>query len=177
MARMSSEISSNDGESSKDRQENELISISAIFPNEVVDLRTKDAWKMWRPLELQITILPEGSMTVYQEVTVKVDLYVKCTDDYPNSLPEIGIRNVKGISYKDAAELKASLVNLAQQRIGEEMILELISGTKAFLHGHIDKPQFKSFHEEMVFNQQKLQQDLAAQEKMREEEKHSCCCV
>lgn len=169
---MSSEIPSSDGESSKDRQENELISISAIFPNEVFDLRAKDAWKMWRPLELQITILPEGSMTVNQEVTVKVDLYLKCTDDYPNSLPKIEITNVKGISNKDAAELKASLVKLAKQHIGEEMILELISGTKAFLHGHTNKPQFKSCHEEMVFNQQKLQEDLALQEKMKEDEKH-----
>lgn len=49
-------------ESLSERQEFELQALEAIYTGDVVDLREKDAWKVQRPPEIQITIKPQESI-------------------------------------------------------------------------------------------------------------------
>ncbi|GIX95593.1 eIF-2-alpha kinase GCN2 [Caerostris extrusa] len=118
----------------KERQENELISISSIFPNEMKDLRNS-VWNIWKPLEMSITVYPEESMTDGRDSNLHVDLYIKCSATYPKTSPFIDLRNPKGISNENLSTLK-KLTNKAKELVGSEVILELVHLSREFLYNH-----------------------------------------
>ena len=55
-----------------------------------------------------------------------VDLHVKCSENYPLSPPTV-IKpvNAKGLSENQILELQKNLVQMAQQKIGEVMIMDI----------------------------------------------------
>uniref|UniRef100_A0A8C0AW68 eIF-2-alpha kinase GCN2 n=1 Tax=Buteo japonicus TaxID=224669 RepID=A0A8C0AW68_9AVES len=103
------------------------------------------------------------------EVYAKVDLWVKCPHTYPDTVPEIQLKNSKGLSKEKINELKSRLGQLAKQRCGEVMIFELANHVQSFLSEN-NKPPSKSFHEEMLKNHQKEQERLAQEELRRAQE-------
>ncbi|GFX96444.1 eIF-2-alpha kinase GCN2 [Trichonephila clavipes] len=151
-------------ESFRERQENELISISSIYFDEVKDLRKRT--KRWKPLEMIVTVFPEESMTADKSSNLKIDLYIKCSASYPKSSPFIDIQNPKGISDENLSKLKDELMSKAKELIGGEVILELICHSRAFLYNH-KKPQYGSFFEEMISTNAK--KELEKAEKMEKE--------
>lgn len=151
-------------------QDNEFFSIAAIFPDEVKDLRDKCTG--WVPLEMEIKIYPEESMSGGKEANTEVVLYVKCSDKYPESPPFIDIKHPKGISNEDLKILKSELCNRSKELAGREIILELVYHIRSFLYKH-KRPQYQSFFEEMVSNQLKKEQEEAERlEKQNEELKY-----
>uniref|UniRef100_A0A8C0HIP9 eIF-2-alpha kinase GCN2 n=1 Tax=Buteo japonicus TaxID=224669 RepID=A0A8C0HIP9_9AVES len=111
---------------------------------------------------------PQG-LTGDNEVYAKVDLWVKCPHTYPDTVPEIQLKNSKGLSKEKINELKSRLGQLAKQRCGEVMIFELANHVQSFLSEN-NKPPSKSFHEEMLKNHQKEQERLAQEELRRAQE-------
>uniref|UniRef100_A0A8C5X3B0 eIF-2-alpha kinase GCN2 n=1 Tax=Malurus cyaneus samueli TaxID=2593467 RepID=A0A8C5X3B0_9PASS len=136
------------------RQENELQVLESIYGQDFQDLR-------------QI-LRPQG-LTGANEVYAKVDLWVKCPHTYPDTVPEIQLKNSKGLSNEKINELKSRLAELANQCRGEVMIFELADHVQSFLSEY-NKPPSKSFHEEMLKNHQKEQERLAQEELRRAQE-------
>ncbi|XP_054720809.1 eIF-2-alpha kinase GCN2-like [Uloborus diversus] len=141
----------------KECQDNEFFSITAIFPDEVTDLRKQTKSAKWKPLEMEIQVFPEESMTSDNGRNTQIDLYVKCSENYPDASPFIDIKKSKGISNQNLAILKSELQAKAKELVGREMILELVYHSRSFLYSH-KQPHYDSFFDEMVCNNLKKQQ-------------------
>ncbi|NXG12661.1 E2AK4 kinase, partial [Sakesphorus luctuosus] len=150
------------------RQENELQVLESIYGQDFQDLRQSQAWKVRQPPEINLVLRPRG-LSGANEVYAKVDLWVKCPHTYPDTVPEIQLKNSKGLSNEKINELKSRLAELAKQCCGEVMIFELADHVQSFLSEY-NKPPSKSFHEEMLKNHQKEQERLAQEELRRAQE-------
>ncbi|KAE8587318.1 hypothetical protein XENTR_v10021928 [Xenopus tropicalis] len=146
------------------RQENELEVLESIYSGDFADLRKNSAWKVQQPPEVIIALRPQGN-----EVHVKVDLWVKCPQNYPDVPPEIKLKNIQGLSNENVNSLTSSLEDLAKQLCGEVMIYQLADHVQCFLTEY-NHPPPKSFHEEMLKNLQKQQEKLALEEERRMQE-------
>ncbi|KAH3854165.1 hypothetical protein DPMN_096704 [Dreissena polymorpha] len=72
-------------ESYKERQDDELQALHAIFMSDFKDLRQKDAWKVNRPPHVSLTLKPQESFGHHgQETYVQLDLIFKCPPTYPD---------------------------------------------------------------------------------------------
>ncbi|XP_054054237.1 eIF-2-alpha kinase GCN2 isoform X3 [Rissa tridactyla] len=162
------EVAAEPPESYQLRQENELQVLESIYGQDFQDLRQSQAWKVRQPPEINLVLRPQG-LTGDNEVYAKVDLWVKCPHTYPDTVPEIQLKNSKGLSNEKINELKSRLAELAKQRCGEVMIFELADHVQSFLSEY-NKPPSKSFHEEMLKNHQKEQERLAQEELRRAQE-------
>ncbi|XP_031807936.1 eIF-2-alpha kinase GCN2 isoform X2 [Sarcophilus harrisii] len=152
-------------ESYPQRQDHELQALEAIYGCDFQDLRRPRPGQVKDPLEINLVLRPQG-LTGDEEVYVKVDLKVKCPPTYPDVVPEIELKNAKGLSNESVNSLKANLEKLAKEHCGEVMIFELADHVQSFLSEH-NKPPSKSFHEEMLKNHQKLQERQAQEEQQR----------
>ncbi|XP_073495017.1 eIF-2-alpha kinase GCN2 isoform X1 [Phyllobates terribilis] len=146
------------------RQENELQVLEAIYGEDYTDLRKTSAWKIKQPPEVTLSLRPQGS-----EFHVQLDLWVKCPLMYPDVPPEIKLKKVKGLSNENVNSLTCSLEELAKTLCGEVMIYQLADHVQTFLTEH-NHPPPKSFHEEMLKNQQRQQEKIALEEEKRNEE-------
>nr|XP_056707847.1 eIF-2-alpha kinase GCN2 [Euleptes europaea] len=162
---MAREAADNCSESYQLRQENELQVLESIYGKDFQDLRHARPWKIRQSPEINLVLRPQG-LTGDHEVYAKVDLWVKCSQTYPDTVPEIHLKNAKGLSNDNINLLKSRLEELAKQRCGEVMIFELADYVQSFLSDY-NKPPLKSFHEEMLKNQQKEQERLAQEEQRR----------
>lgn len=147
------------------QQENELEALASIFGDDFQDLRNQDPWKVKRPPEVHLCLRPNG-LNHRQECYVTVDLQVKCSPTYPDVPPELELKNAKGLSNESLQNLQHELTNLATSRCGEVMIYELADHVQGFLSEH-NKPPSRSFHEEMLKNQQREQEKRALEEQQR----------
>nr|XP_006824933.1 PREDICTED: eukaryotic translation initiation factor 2-alpha kinase 4-like [Saccoglossus kowalevskii] len=154
-----------DYDTPQERQENELQVLKSIYMDECIDVRDNDTWKVQRPLEVLLHLKPQQSMGGTNEIYVNIDLRVKCSDNYPNELPEITLESPKGLSNDQTKKLRKDLECEAKKRIGEVMILELATQIEEFLHIH-NVPQMKSFYHEMLTNK-KRKEEKAAKEQQR----------
>lgn len=155
-------------ESPQERQENEIQALKAIFVEELKDLRHNDAWNIWRPLDIIITLTPQQGSSGRHEVHAQVDLHVTCSEKYPEEVPTLILERSKGLSAAVLHQLKTELENLAQKLKGEVMVFELAQHVQKFLHLH-NKPAFKSFYEEMVTRQHEQRQHQQLALKMKED--------
>uniref|UniRef100_A0A8C6VKJ1 eIF-2-alpha kinase GCN2 n=1 Tax=Naja naja TaxID=35670 RepID=A0A8C6VKJ1_NAJNA len=156
------EVIAEQPESYQLRQENELQVLESIYGQDFQDLRLGRPWKS---PQINLVLRPQG-LTGDHEVYAKVDLWVKCPQTYPDIVPEIELKNVKGLSNENINLLKSKLEVLAKERCGEVMIFELAEYIQSFLSDY-NKPPSKSFHEQMLKNQQKEQERLAKEEEQR----------
>ncbi|KAG8126200.1 hypothetical protein E2320_021426, partial [Naja naja] len=159
------EVIAEQPESYQLRQENELQVLESIYGQDFQDLRLGRPWKIHESPQINLVLRPQG-LTGDHEVYAKVDLWVKCPQTYPDIVPEIELKNVKGLSNENINLLKSKLEVLAKERCGEVMIFELAEYIQSFLSDY-NKPPSKSFHEQMLKNQQKEQERLAKEEEQR----------
>ncbi|KAG5266200.1 hypothetical protein AALO_G00250890 [Alosa alosa] len=147
------------------QQENELEALSAIFGDDFEDLRTKQPWKIQRPPEVYLKLRPKG-LGNGQKSYVSVDLQVKCPPTYPDVPPQLELKNAKGLSNDNLQNLQTQLTELASERCGEVMIYELADHVQGFLV-ELNVPPSRSFHEEMLKNQQRQQELMALEQQKR----------
>ncbi|XP_030637296.1 eIF-2-alpha kinase GCN2 [Chanos chanos] len=147
------------------QQENELEALAAIFGDDFEDIRTKKPWNIKRPPEVYLSLRPQG-LSNGQESYVSVDLQVKCPPKYPDVPPKLELKNAKGLSNGNLQTLQQELNKLAAKRCGEVMIYELADFVQGFLTEH-NVPPSRSFHEEMLKNQQRQQEKLALAERQK----------
>ncbi|XP_006778231.1 PREDICTED: eukaryotic translation initiation factor 2-alpha kinase 4 [Myotis davidii] len=122
------------------------------------------------PPEINLVLYPQG--LAGEEAYVKVDLRVKCPPTYPDVVPEIELKNAKGLSNESVNLLKSRLDEVAKKHCGEVMIFELAYYVQSFLNEH-NKPPPKSFHEEMLERraQEEQQRLLEAKRKAEQEQR------
>ncbi|XP_064465793.1 eIF-2-alpha kinase GCN2-like [Ornithodoros turicata] len=145
----------------KERQQNELAVLQSIFLGDVKDLRKRDKCKIWRPLEISLTLRPQESMTRLREVHVQVDLHVTCSVRYPYEAPKLSLCNPKGLSKDAILKIEKELSELSEQLKGEVMILELAQHVQKCLHDY-NTPRFSSFYDEMLNNREQQEKAKAA---------------
>ncbi|XP_074628735.1 eIF-2-alpha kinase GCN2-like [Acropora palmata] len=144
-------------ETCKERQENELQAIQAIYMDDFQDLREKRE----DPPKVCLNLTPLQSV-VGKEVYARVDLIVQYTKHYPNKSPKLSLSNAKGISNEDVSELQKELQQMAAELVGEVMVLNLAHHVQTFLHTR-NKPQL-SFYEKMMVNKKEEEERLQAAE-------------
>ncbi|XP_078593658.1 eIF-2-alpha kinase GCN2-like isoform X1 [Branchiostoma floridae x Branchiostoma japonicum] len=147
-------------ETYEERQENEVELLSAVYVDDFKDLRDQDAWKIKRAPEVCLTLVPQQSMHGTADVYAKVDLHIKCPPNYPDVEPELDLKNSKGLSDDNLRQLKHELHKMAQQNLGEVMLLDLAQHVQTFLHAH-NKPPRGSFYEEMMSNKRRQEEKVA----------------
>uniref|UniRef100_A0A914UL60 Eukaryotic translation initiation factor 2-alpha kinase 4 n=1 Tax=Plectus sambesii TaxID=2011161 RepID=A0A914UL60_9BILA len=154
----------------RQKQDDELLVLQSIYEGEVEDLRRKDAWNVWRPVELLIHLRPSSSASGRpSDVYVSVDLHVNCSVDYPGRPPKIELENEKGLSKMDIAELHKLLTTKADELKTEEMLLELCQVVQTFLYEKNTPPEYLSFHEGMEKRRaRQLQQQKTEEERLRD---------
>ncbi|XP_042543483.1 eIF-2-alpha kinase GCN2 isoform X1 [Dipodomys spectabilis] len=149
------------------RQDHELQALEAIYGADFQDLRRDSRGPVKGPPEINLVLYPQG--LAGEEVYVKVDLRVKCPPTYPDVVPEIELKNAKGLSNESVNLLKSRLEELARKHCGEVMIFELAYHVQSFLSEH-NKPPPKSFHEEMLARQAQEEQQRLLEAQRREEQ-------
>ncbi|XP_006831844.1 PREDICTED: eukaryotic translation initiation factor 2-alpha kinase 4 [Chrysochloris asiatica] len=154
-------------ESYPQRQDHELQALEAIYGADFQDLRPDTSGPVKEPPEINLVLYPQG--LTGEEVYVKVDLRVKCPPTYPDVVPEIELKNAKGLSNESVNLLKSRLEELAKKHCGEVVIFELAYHVQLFLSEH-NKPPPKSFHEEMLARQAQEEQRRRLEAKRREEQ-------
>ncbi|KAK7813463.1 hypothetical protein U0070_016981 [Myodes glareolus] len=154
-------------ESYSQRQDHELQALEAIYGSDFQDLRPDAHQRVKEPPEINLVLCPQG--LTGEEVYVKVDLRVKCPPTYPDVVPEIELKNAKGLSNESVNLLKSHLEELAKKQCGEVMIFELAHHVQSFLSEH-NKPPPKSFHEEMLERQAQEKQQRLLEARRKEEQ-------
>ncbi|XP_070325094.1 eIF-2-alpha kinase GCN2 isoform X3 [Odocoileus virginianus] len=154
-------------ESYPQRQDHELQALEAIYGADFQDLRPDARGRVKEPPEINLVLYPRG--LTGEEVYVKVDLRVKCPPTYPDVVPEIELKNAKGLSNESVNLLKSRLEEMAKKHCGEVMIFELAYHVQSFLCEH-NKPPPKSFHEEMLERRAQEEQRRQLEAKRKEEE-------
>ncbi|XP_073921747.1 eIF-2-alpha kinase GCN2 isoform X5 [Castor canadensis] len=154
-------------ESYLQRQDHELQALEAIYGADFQDLRPDACGRVKQPPEINLALCPQG--LTGDEVYVRVDLRVKCPPTYPDVIPEIELKNAKGLSNESVNLLKSRLEELAKKHCGEVMIFELAYHVQSFLSEH-NKPPPKSFHEEMLERQAQEEQQRLLEAKRKEEQ-------
>uniref|UniRef100_A0A8C4QBV3 RWD domain-containing protein 3 n=1 Tax=Eptatretus burgeri TaxID=7764 RepID=A0A8C4QBV3_EPTBU len=141
-----------------DRQDNELQALSAIYGEDFHELGQRGSAER-RSLEVQLSPMAKLSPGVPCHVSMR--LLVKCSDTYPDDVPEISFSNSKGLSNESLKQLQHELDVLASELRGEVMIFQLAEHVETFL-GKRNNPPTRSFHEEMLRNRsrEKEQRDM-----------------
>ncbi|XP_060031085.1 eIF-2-alpha kinase GCN2 isoform X2 [Erinaceus europaeus] len=154
-------------ESYPQRQDHELQALEAIYGADFQDLRPDACKRIKEPPEINLVLYPQG--LAGEEVYVKVDLRVKCPPNYPDVVPEIELKNAKGLSNESVNLLKSRLEEMAKKHCGEVMIFELAYHVQSFLSEH-NKPPPKSFHEEMLARRALEEEQRLLEAKQKEEQ-------
>ncbi|XP_019500397.1 PREDICTED: eIF-2-alpha kinase GCN2 [Hipposideros armiger] len=154
-------------ESYPQRQDHELQALEAIYGADFQDLRPDACGPVKGPPEINLVLYPQG--LTGEKVYVKVDLRVKCPPTYPDVVPEIELKNAKGLSNESVNLLKHGLEEVAKKHCGEVMIFELAYHVQSFLSEH-NKPPPKSFHEEMLERRAQEEQQRLLEAKRKEEQ-------
>ncbi|KAJ7344868.1 hypothetical protein JRQ81_000818 [Phrynocephalus forsythii] len=115
-------------ESHQLRQENELQALESIYGRDFQDLRVGQPWKVRQSPEISLALRPQG-LTGDHEVFAKVDLWVKCPPTYPDIVPEIGLKNAKGLSNENVNVLKSKLEELGERALWRERCHAVEAGT------------------------------------------------
>ncbi|XP_038053801.1 dentin sialophosphoprotein-like [Patiria miniata] len=127
IARSTSECSEGSGTNDGELLQ-ELGLLEAIYVHEL-DVNYTDSGI---PTELSIILHPATAGNLDQQY-VCLTLNIKLPEQYPHSLPEITIRNPRGVSDEHLASLGAKLNQIASERQGGAMLYELIEVAKESL--------------------------------------------
>lgn len=141
-------------ETNEERQDNEFEALQAIYGDAVVDNREAVAWKIWRPIDLMLTLNPLHNSDI-KGIHCSVTLHIKCCPNYPDKPLSIAIHKMRGLSTENGTQLLSELETLATKLTGEVCIFQLAQHAQQFLHDH-NKPTL-SFYDEML--QQKTEQE------------------
>ncbi|KAG7297751.1 hypothetical protein JYU34_018470 [Plutella xylostella] len=154
-------------ETLQERQDNEIEALKAIFCDDLVDNRQAIAWKVWRPLDLMLTLHPLHSSSVAGS-HCSVTLHIKCCENYPNKPPSLSLHKIQGLSNENGAKLLTELEELAMKSCGEVMIFELAQHVQNFLHA-FNKPTL-SFYDEMLERRNEMERLKLHDQQVKENE-------
>lgn len=165
------------------RQENEIQVLKSIFGNNFTDLR--EIIKLQSQKEkchhhhhqqksaanndfsnsvmFKVTLFPQSSQSQNNnEFYVQIDLKVRFTSHYPNEIPKLTLENEKGLSLDQIKKLHKKLIEIANSRLGNEMIYDICEHVQEYLYEN-NKPPVRSFYEQRIINLEKQQSQQLTQ--------------
>ena len=92
-----------------------MAALRSIYDESFQDQRTEGVWKVWRPPEFEIKILPENTTQGYCEAHVSVSVRIKFSARYPLDSPDIDLTSPRGLSSSQLQDLQQSLNTLREQ--------------------------------------------------------------
>ncbi|KAE9552500.1 hypothetical protein FO519_004280 [Halicephalobus sp. NKZ332] len=122
----------------------------------------------WAPLEVCIALKPS---TDKSKVLVSANLLFQCTEDYPQSAPNITIADYNGLTEIEVKHILELLKNKAKTLLGEQMIFTLCSTCQEYLEELNAHPK-ESIHDVMIKKQElmrKEQSRIRADSELREQ--------
>lgn len=128
--------------------------------------RRRDGKGAWRPIEICMTIVSDADDP---NDSRKLDLYVRCTADYPAEKPQcVRLHNSGGLSNAAMVQVEKDVATIVDEcaRKGEEALFMLIGRVKEFLLEY-NRPEIQSFYDQMLCNRQKQQEQLQKEEQER----------
>eukprot|EP00833_Pecoramyces_ruminatium_P017910 jgi/Orpsp1_1/1191942/evm.model.d7180000089539.1 len=160
-----------------ERQNLECEALQAIFMDDYSSLENNyTAWKVKSKYPTFKIHLAPLDINNDEEIYVSIDLVVKFTPLYPDAIPELYLKNGKGLSDNEIDDLTNTIKNLARELLGNEMIYEIAQCIEEYLTEHNKKEI--SAYEEMLKRQEvdekkKQEKELFEKQKisMEEEEK------
>ncbi|XP_065212792.1 eIF-2-alpha kinase GCN2 isoform X2 [Planococcus citri] len=155
-------------ETPQERQQNELEVLKAIFTDQFINCNEANA--TWTPLDVIVTVVPQKENSGPLEIHAQLDLHVIACEEYPNKVPKIMLEKPRGLSDRQVAEILTKLEELANSRVGEVMIFELVSYVQTVLT-ECNKPSFQSCYEEMLSRQKEQKQKEVELRKTEEDMK------
>ncbi|CAI9734436.1 eIF-2-alpha kinase GCN2-like [Octopus vulgaris] len=150
----------NDVDGNLEKQLDEVKALQAIYAE---DFQLLEKETSWFP-HFKLSLRPERDNDDWCE-HVRVHMIIQYNEGYPYRIPKIELENVKGISLEKIETLKNDLVQLAKTKVGEVMVLNLALHLQDSLRQFNTKKP-KSFHEEMLWNQQ-IQQKFKDSEEQK----------
>ncbi|PAA80177.1 hypothetical protein BOX15_Mlig012892g2 [Macrostomum lignano] len=125
--------------------EDEVEVLKSIYPGEVRDLRTKEAWTHWRPPKLALRLRPlhqsrpmAGDSAAQQGV--EISLTVRCSARYPREPPELELTDCVGMDEAQVKQLQRKLDDEANSLAGEVMIYQLAQSVESYLYEQSQPP-------------------------------------
>ncbi|KAJ8714211.1 hypothetical protein PYW08_007831 [Mythimna loreyi] len=154
-------------ETNEERQDNELAALQAIYGDAVVDNREAVAWKIWRPLDLMLTLNPLHNSDI-KGIHCSVTLHFKCCPNYPDKPLNVQIHKMRGLSKENGTKLLTELEELSKTLCGEVCIFQLAQHAQQFLHDY-NIPTL-SFYDEMLKQKNEQEQLKLHDLKVKENE-------
>ncbi|XP_042236927.1 eIF-2-alpha kinase GCN2-like [Homarus americanus] len=161
--------------------EGEVEFMKSAYIDEFLDLREKDAWKVSRPPEVQITLGPHHSQGGTLHTHVKVVLKIDTTERYPYEPAIVMIESYNGLAAKEVEELNCQLLRKAHElaQDGTVVMLELCQHTQNYLSEHA-RPYTDSIYDEMVAGQEsrrkaneQAKEEIRRQKEIQEEKQRT----
>ncbi|XP_037078614.1 eIF-2-alpha kinase GCN2-like [Pollicipes pollicipes] len=136
----------------RERQENEVLAIASMYPakGEFEDLRRRDVWSVPRPPEFLLRV--QALAAAAGQAQCSVSLHLTMPARYPDAAPKVQLERAEGVSEAELASLRSELEKLARERLGSEVVLELVERAQARL-ASLARPRFDSLHAEKEHNE------------------------
>ncbi|KAG4084045.1 Serine/threonine-protein kinase [Neocallimastix lanati (nom. inval.)] len=158
----------------RERQELECEALQAIYMDDYITLENNySVWKVKSKYPTFKIHLVPLDINNKEEIYVSVDLVVEFTPLYPEALPELHLKDGKGLSDNEIDDLTNTIKNLARELLGNEMIYEITQCVEDYLTEHNRKSI--SSYEEMLKRQEvdemeKKKKELYEKQKLSREE-------
>ncbi|KAL1916270.1 uncharacterized protein VTP21DRAFT_5887 [Calcarisporiella thermophila] len=155
-------------------QNNEVEALQAIFMDDYEPLIASTPWKIVTNFpEFKLHLWPLGDDQLKKYVSV--DLCVRFTRTYPNTLPELRLDNPRGLSASQVQELQQQITRLSKKLLGQEMIYEIAMLIQDYITNNNSAARVNqlSFHDEMLNRLEKTtkeEQKRAMEERKRQDE-------
>ncbi|KAL6618007.1 kinase-like domain-containing protein [Neocallimastix sp. 'constans'] len=152
----------------QERQKLECEALQAIYMDDYISLENNySVWKVklkYPTFKIHLAPVPLDKNNE-EGIYVSIDLVVKFTPLYPNTLPELYLKDGKGLSDNEIDDLNNIIKNLARELLGNEMIYEIAQCIEDYLTEHNKKSV--SVYEEMLKRQEV--DEMKKQEKKKKE--------
>jgi translation initiation factor 2-alpha kinase 4 len=139
----------------QERQKLECEALQAIYMDDYISLENNySVWKVklkYPTFKIHLAPVPLDKNNE-EGIYVSIDLVVKFTPLYPNTLPELYLKDGKGLSDNEIDDLNNIIKNLARELLGNEMIYEIAQCIEDYLTEHNKKSV--SVYEEMLKRQE-----------------------
>jgi len=158
----------------QERQKLECEALQAIYMDDYINLENNySVWKVKSKYPTFKIHLVPLDINNEEEIYVSVDLVVEFTPLYPEALPELYLKDGKGLSDTEIDDLTNIIKNLARELLGYEMIYEITQCVEDYLTEHNRKSI--SAYEEMLKRQEvdemeKKKKELYEKQKLSREE-------
>uniref|UniRef100_A0A1J3ELH0 RWD domain-containing protein 1 n=1 Tax=Noccaea caerulescens TaxID=107243 RepID=A0A1J3ELH0_NOCCA len=121
----------------KQEQEMEIEALESILADEFKEIHSSESGLNTSNRCFQITVTPQDDDEEESSIPpVQLGLVFSHTENYPDEVPLLDVKSIRGIHLSDLAILKDKLEQEATENLGMAMIYTLVSSAKDWLSEH-----------------------------------------